>query len=410
MRRVLLTVLSVLGVAACNDASSQAPPAPNAAGLGPPLQTGRANASFLKPAFASQTRAPSIRTSVPIRAQVILSDLDKPWSLAFLPDGRMLITEKGGTLNLVSADGKSRRAIPGLPPVDPHGQGGLLDVALAPDYATSGLIYWCYSEPGPNGTNGTAAARGRLMLNGEPRIEDVKVLFSQNPKLDSDKHYGCRFAFAGDGTFFLTTGERSILEGRRQAQRLDGDLGKVIRLNLDGSVPADNPFAKGGGRPEIWSYGHRNMQGAAMRPGTHDLWTSEHGARGGDEVNKDERGKDYGWPTITYGIEYAGGKIGAGIGQHAGMEQPVYYWDPVIAPSGMAFYTGDLVPEWKGNVFIGGLKTQNLVRLVLDGDRVKAEEQLLGDLGKRIRDVRNGPDGALWLLTDEGDLIRVAPE
>jgi aldose sugar dehydrogenase len=247
------------------------------------------------------------------------------------------------------------------------------------------------------------------VLDGAPRVEGVQVLFSQVPKMDSTMHYGCRLAFANDGTFFLTTGERSILPGRRQAQQLNSHLGKVVRLNPDGSIPADNPFANGAGRPEIWSYGHRNMQGAAMRPGTTQYWTHEHGARGGDEVNKVERGKDYGWPTITYGVEYAGGRIGEGISQRPGMEQPVYYWDPVIAPSGMAFYTGDLVPEWKGNLFIGGLKTQNLVRLVLDGDRIKAEEWLLKDLGKRIRDVRNGPDGALWLLTDEGDLLRVAP-
>jgi aldose sugar dehydrogenase len=416
-RTVLLAFCSAFVLAAaCGDASSQGAAAPGAAapaGAAAPVETRPANAANLKPAFPGQTRAPALKTSTALQVQTLTSDLQNPWGLAFLPDGRMLITEKPGRLNLMSADGKSRTQIAGLPPVDARGQGGLLDVALSPDFASSGMVYWCYSEPGARGMNSTAAARGKLVLGDKPRLEQVQVVFSQKPKLSSTLHYGCRFAFpkraqGGDGTFFLTLGERSTLEGRRQAQRLDGHLGKVVRLNFDGSVPADNPFARGGGLPEIWSYGLRNVQSAAIAPDGR-LWTVEHGPKGGDELNHPEKGKDYGWPTISYGVEYAGGPIGQGVSQQAGMEQPVYYWDPVIAPSGMTFYTADLIPEWKGSVFIGGLRVARLVRLTLQGDRVTGEEWLLDDEAKRIRDVRQGPDGALYLLTDEGDLMRVAP-
>ncbi len=415
MRRIALIALAA-SMAACTDASSQGA-SPTGGGAAAPVSTGAANGKDQQPAFPGQTRAPEAASKTAIKTQVLASGFDHPWSLAFLPDGRMLVTEKSGRLNLVTADGASRTAVSGLPAMDARGQGGLLDVALSPDYATTGLIYWCYAEKGEGG-NGTAAARGRLALDGAPRVDNPQVVFRQTPKLDSTMHFGCRFAFpkagqGGDGTFFLTTGERSIIPGRMQAQRLDGTLGKVIRLNLDGSVPKDNPFVgRAGVRPEIWSYGHRNLQSAAINPATGALWTVEHGARGGDELNHPQAGKDYGWPTITYGIEYAGGPIGEGLTQKAGMEQPVYYWDPVIGPSGLAFYTGDLFPQWKGNAFVGGLKTKDLVRLVMQGDRVTGEERLLGDLGKRIRDVRQGPDGALYLLTDEADgqLIRVSPK
>jgi len=334
--------------------------------------------------------------------------------LAFLPDGRMLVTERPGRLNLISADGKARVQIAGLPAVEARGQGGLLDVALSPDFAATGQIYWCYAEKGPGGS-GTAAARGRLVLDGPPRVEAVQVVFRQTPKLASSLHYGCRFAFpkareGGDGTFFLTLGERSILEGRRQAQRLDGTLGKVVRLNLDGSIPRTNPFiGREGVRPEIWSYGHRNLQSAAIDPSGR-LWTVEHGARGGDELNRPEAGKDYGWPTISYGTEYSGRPIGEGLTAKSGMEQPVYYWDPVIAPSGLAFYTGDLFAGWKGDAFVGSLGQTHLARLVIKGGQVVAEERLLSELGRRIRDVRQGPDGALYVLTDDGgEIIRISP-
>ena len=410
MRRLALIALAA-SLAACNDANSQGAGAARDQAAAP-FNAAPPNAKGQTPAFPGQTRAPAAVSTTAYKTQVVASGFDHPWSLAFLPDGRMLVTEKSGTLNLVSADGAKRTAVTGLPTVDARDQGGLLDVALSPDYATTGTIFWCYAQKGGAG-NGTAAARGNLVLDGAPRVEGAKVVFVQTPKLDSTKHFGCRFAFAGDGTFFLTLGERSILEGRAQAQRLDGHLGKVIRLNLDGSVPKHNPFVgKAGARPEIWSYGHRNLQSAAINPATGALWTVEHGARGGDELNRPEAGRNYGWPTITYGIEYAGGPIGEGITQKAGMEQPVYYWDPVIGPSGLAFYTGDLLAEWTGNAFVGGLKTKDLVRLVMSGDRVVGEERLLGELGKRIRDVRQGPDGALYVLTDEADgqLIRVSPK
>lgn len=408
MSRAAIALCIAVGLAACGKAASQAPAAPGAL---PPVETDRPNAPGQTPAFPGQTRAPGVKTSVPLKVETIATGLDHPWALAFLPDGRMLVSERSGRLNLLSADGKARVQVTGLPEMDARGQGGLLDVALSPDYATTGHIYWCYAEKGEGG-NSTAAARGKLILEGAPRVEQVQVVFRQTPKLNSVLHFGCRFAFAPDGkTFFLGMGERSILPGRRQAQRLDGTLGKVVRLNLDGSIPADNPFAKGGGRPEIWSRGHRNIQSAATGPDG-ALWTVEHGARGGDEMNRPEKGKDYGWPTITYGTEYSGLPIGAGITQKAGMEQPVYYWDPVIAPSGLAFSTGRLIPEWKGNAFIGSLKQTHLARLVLRDGKVVGEERLLADLGQRIRDVREGPDGALYVLTDEdeGAVLRISPK
>jgi glucose/arabinose dehydrogenase len=299
--------------------------------------------------------------------------------------------------------------------VDPQGQGGLLDVALDPDYAATGLIYWSYAEPRDGGANNTAVARGRLVDGTAPRVDDVQVIYHQAPSMNSRLHFGSRLVFGRDGTLFVTQGDRSITEGRMQAQNLDSLLGKVVRINRDGSIPPDNPFVgRAGARPEIWSIGHRNMQGATLHPTTGELWEVEHGTRGGDEINIARKGKDYGWPTIAYGVEYRGGAITGGITAQAGMEQPLYYWDPVIAPGGMTFYTGALFPAWQGNLFIGGLGSTNLVRLVLEGERVVGEERLLTDLQparERIRDVTQGPDGALYLLTDnaEGRVLKLAP-
>jgi glucose/arabinose dehydrogenase len=288
------------------------------------------------------------------------------------------------------------------------GQGGLLDVLLAPDFATSALIYFSYGEPRGEGTNGTSVARARLVLEGDGgRLEDLQVIFRQQPAIDSGHHFGSRLVWAKDGTLFITTGERNKL--RAEAQNPANDIGKVIRINADGSVPADNPRLPGWA-PEVWSIGHRNMQGAAIRPETGQLYTVEHGARGGDELNHPEKGKNYGWPVITYGIDYSGAKIGEGT-EKEGMEPAVYYWVPSIATSGLAFYEGDLFPEWKGNAFVGGLAGAHLERLVFDGDTVVVAEKLLQDEGKRIRDVRSGPDGALWVLTDEenGEVLRITP-
>jgi glucose/arabinose dehydrogenase len=341
----------------------------------------------------------------PIRVVTVARGLEHPWGLAFLPDGRMLVTERPGRLRLVARDGTLSAPLAGVPRVEAGGQGGLLDVTLAPDFATSRIIYLSYSEPGRLGVVGTTVARARL---GDAGLEGATPIFQQNPKVRSGIHFGSRLVFGRDGNLFITTGER----GRRDdSQDLDRHLGKVIRVRPDGSVPPDNPFVnRRGARPEIWSYGHRNLQGAALHPETGQLWTVEHGAQGGDEVNAPRAGRNYGWPVITYGRDYSGAPIGEGTTK-PGMAQPIHYWDPSIAPSGMAFYTGDRFPEWRGSLFVGSLKFQLLVRLVLNGERVVREERLLQGLGSRVRDVRQGPDGLLYLLTDESDgrILRIEP-
>jgi glucose/arabinose dehydrogenase len=340
--------------------------------------------------------------------ETVAEGLERPWGLAFLPDRRMLVTEKGGRLRAVMPDGKVS-TVNGLPKVDSRGQGGLLDVAVAPDFGTSRLIYFTFAEAGEGGVNGTALGRGRLSENFQ-RLDDVSVIWRQAPKYASTRHFGSRIVFAQDGRIFVTTGERSDDKFRVKSQALDETLGKVVRLESDGRPAAGNPFeGRADAKPEIWSYGHRNIQGASLDPAG-KLWTVEHGARGGDELNHPEAGKNYGWPVIAYGREYSGGRIGEGT-QKEGMEQPVHYWDPSIGPSGLVFYTGDAFPAWKGSVFTGGLAIPMLSRLeMLDGKVVK-EERLLEDLGERIRDVRQGPDGLLYLLTDsdEGRVLRLKP-
>jgi glucose/arabinose dehydrogenase len=319
------------------------------------------------------------------------------------------VTERAGRLRLIGRDGRVSAPLKGVPEVAAGGQGGLLDVALSPDFAASKAIFISYAEPRQGGGSATSVARARLELEGDSgRLDDVKVIFRQQPATFGSMHFGSRLAFARDGNLFVTLGERGQ---RERAQALGTHYGKVVRIRQDGSVPRDNPFVgKGGVQPEIWSWGHRNVQAAAIHPATGKLWTVEHGARGGDEVNVPLAGRNYGWPVITYGRDYSGLRIGEGTAK-AGMEQPVYYWDPSIAPSGMAFYTGSLFPEWKGNLFVGALRAAALHRLVLDGERVVGEEVLLANLGERIRDVRSGPDGALWLLTDNpaGRVLRLVP-
>ncbi|MGD9902984.1 MAG: PQQ-dependent sugar dehydrogenase [Vicinamibacterales bacterium] len=370
------------------------------------------NAPNQTPAFAGQTRAPEQRLDVAFEVVTVAEGLQNPWGLAFLPDGRMLVTERPGRLRLVAADGTMSEPVAGLPAVDARGQGGLLDVALDPQFAANHLVYWSYAEPAGRGANHTAVARGRLVDDAAPRVEAVQVVFRQAPSLDSTLHFGSRLVWHRDGTLFITLGERSITEGRMQAQRMDGLIGKIARINPDGSIPEDNPFVgKAEVPPAMWSLGHRNVQAAALHPVTGELWEVEHGARGGDEVNIARPGKDYGWPTIAYGIEYAGGPITGGLQQWEGMEQPRYYWDPVIAPSGMAFYTAEAFPAWQGSLFVGGHATRDLVRLSLDGEMVTGEERLLVGLGEAIRDVRQGPDGALYLLADGGygKLLKLVP-
>jgi glucose/arabinose dehydrogenase len=372
------------------------------------------NAPSQRPAFPGQTRAPERKSNVAFDVITVVEELKFPWGMAFLPDRRILVTEKPGTLRIVGTDGKLSNPVQGVPRVDYRSQGGLLGIAIDPNFASNHLIYLSFAEPRDDGTNNTAVARGRLNDQSTPaKLEDVQVIYHQQPSMRSQQHYGGRLVFARDGKLFITQGERSITAGRIQAQKLDSLLGKIVRLNPDGSIPDDNPFVgKEGVRPEIWSYGHRNVEAATLNPTTGELWETEHGTRGGDEINIARKGKDYGWPTIAYGIEYAGGTITGGITQKAGMEQPLYYWDPVIAPSGMTFYTGDLFPAWKGNLFIGGLGSTNLVRLTIKDEHVVDEERLLKDLGTRIRDVVQGPEGALYVLTDAdpGKMLKLVPK
>ena len=350
----------------------------------------------------SPTPAP---VNAPVRVETVARGLEHPWGLAFLPDGRMLVTERAGRLRLVEQDGRLSEPLGGVPEVLAQGQGGLLDVALSPGFAQDRLVYVSFSEPGDGGA-ATAVARGRL---GERGLEGTQVIWRQQPKVSGGNHWGSRLVFRRDGTLFVTLGDRFAY--RERAQDLSVTIGKIVRINADGSVPRDNPFVgRAGARPEIWSYGHRNVQAAALHPQTGAVWTVEHGARGGDELNRPEAGKNYGWPVITYGVDYSGAKIGEGTAK-PGMEQPVYYWDPVIAPSGATFYTGDAFPNWKGSMFIGGLASRVLVRLTLEGSRVAREERYLADLQERIRDVRQGPNGFLYLLTDNpaGRILRVIP-
>ena len=376
---------------------------------GAPVETGPKSVPEFQPAFPGQTRAPAVKTRTALQVTEIAGGFNKPWAIAFLPDGRMLVTEKLGRLRIVTAGGQKSEPVSGLPPVDARGQGGLLDVELAPDHRRSGQIYWTYYEPRQGG-NGLAVARGTLVDGRQPRVVNVEVVFRMLPTLESTLHAGGRMVWARDGKLFVTLGDRSILPGRVQAQRLNSHFGKIVRINPDGSVPRDNPFVgRQGARPEIWSSGHRNILSAAL-DGRGRLWEIEMGPRGGDELNRPQAGKDYGWPTIGYGEEYSGAPIHKTT-QAPGMEQPVYYWDPVISPSGMTIYSGKLFTEWRGNVFVGGLSGKALVRLVMNGDRVAGEERLLTERGARIREVVEGPDGALYLLTDaqKGSLLRIAP-
>lgn len=343
-----------------------------------------------------------------LQIETIATGLVNPWALAFLPDGRMLVTERPGRMRLITRDSKMSPPLAGVPKVAASGQGGLLDVIADRNFAQNRTIYFCYSDPVSGGAQ-TALARAVLDAGEAPKLENVQRIFQQKGPPSSGNHFGCRIVQMPDGNLFLTMGDH--YSARNEAQNLGNHIGKIIRIAPDGSVPKDNPFVgKQGAKPEIWSYGHRNSQGAALNPTSGKLWMHEHGPRGGDEINIPQPGRNYGWPVIGFGIDYSGAKIHEGT-QKPGMEQPIVQWTPVIAPSGMAFYQGDLFPKWKGNAFIGGLATRILVRLELSGDKVVREERLLRDLNERIRDVRTGPDGALWLVTDNsaGRILRVTP-
>lgn len=362
----------------------------------------------LTPASGAQTNAPKL-PATPLSVSVIATGLSHAWALQFLPDGRMLVTERRGRLRIVTKEGKISSAVSGVPEVAAQGQGGLLDVALAPDFAESRVLFLSYSEPRGEGTNATAIARAKLVLEGEGgKLQDLKVIFQQQPAIKSTYHFGSRIVFAKDGTLFVTLGERNF--ARDQAQNPANTIGKVVHITADGAPVGSSPAAEGWD-PKVWSIGHRNMQGATLDPVTGALWTVEHGARGGDELNHPEKGKNYGWPVITYGRDYSGAKIGEGTSK-PGLEQPVYYWDPSIAASGLISYTGSLFPEWRGNLIVGSLKFGQVQRLVLKDGEVQGVEELQAGIDQRVRDVRQGPDGAIYVVTDDDDgrIIRLAPK
>lgn len=384
----------------------------NGTGARDPEETRPPEADDQTPAFAGQTRAPKPRETEQWTTETVAEGLEHPWALEFLPDGSMLVTERPGTLRHVSPDGELSEPIAGVPEVDDRNQGGLLDVAIAPDFASSRTIFLTFSEPRDGDRNNTAVARARFNEAGDA-LEDVEVIFRQEPAVAQTGHFGSRIVFAGDDLMWVTTGDRQGAGVRHHAQDPHNHIGSIVRIRSDGSVPDDNPFSDGeDGAREVWSYGHRNLQGADRHPDTGELWTIEHGPRGGDELNQPQPGENYGWPEVTYGIDYSGEPMGEGITARDGVEQPVYYWDPVIAPGGMDFYEGDRFETWQGDLFIAGLASQQVVRLVLDVDekRVQAEEWL--EIGHRVRDVREGPDGAIYLVTDESDgrVMRIVPD
>ncbi|HEX7811483.1 MAG TPA: PQQ-dependent sugar dehydrogenase [Burkholderiales bacterium] len=373
----------------------------------PPLEKREANVPEQKPAFEGQTRACGVQTERAIAVDVVAKGLDKPWAVEPLPGGGWLVTEKTGQLRHVAKEGEVGNPVKGVPPVDARRQGGLLDVELSPSFAADRLIYWSYTERRKGG-NATSVARGKLAMN-HRSLSDVEVIFRAEPAYDGTKHFGSRLVFGRDGMLFITLGERSEDVMRPQAQQFNSHMGKVIRIRPDGSVPHDNPFiGTTAALPEIWTLGHRNVQSAAI-DASGKLWIVEHGTKGGDEINLIEKGRNYGWVIAAYGEEYSGKPIETAETWREGTVQPVYYWDPNIAPSGAQFHSGKAFPEWRGNLFIGGLKDRDLVRVVIQDDKVTGEERLLADRGQRIRDVKEGPDGFLYVVTDGGDLWRVKP-
>ncbi|WP_336489328.1 PQQ-dependent sugar dehydrogenase [Methylobacterium nigriterrae] len=411
--------LPVLSPALAQNAASPEPRAPRVEGdafTAPSANTGAGPAeteapnTTYKPLLPNQTRAPKPAQATDVDVATVAKGLVSPWAMEFLPDGRMIVTEKAGKIRIVAKDGTPGQPVAGVPKVDSRDQGGLLDIALSPSFASDRTVYFSYAEPRDKG-NGTTVAKAKLTESGgSGKLEELKVIFRQMPTYDGGKHFGSRLVFAPDGKLFVTVGERSDKQTRGQAQDLASGLGKVFRIDTDGNAPKDNPFSGSDkARHEIWSYGHRNVQGAAL-DGQGRLWTVEHGPRGGDELNRLRPGLNYGWPLVSYGLEYSGEKIGEGITQAGGTVQPVYYWDPVIGPSSLALYTGPLFPAWKDAFLIGGLVSNGLVALKLDGDKVVTEERI--PLHARIRDVKVGPDGAVYAVTDEqdGKILKLTPK
>ena len=415
--RAITTALLAATAAACTQqapATTDSVPSPTGATPGPcavsPLETRPINGTGQTPAFPGQTRGCGIISNVAHDVTVVATGLVRPWALEPMSDGSFLVTERPGRLRVVSSTGTLGAPILGLPPVDARGQGGLLDVALGPNFSRDRLIYWSYAEPRGNNTNATSVARGTLSTD-RTRLDNVQVVFRSMPAYAGTMHFGSRLAFGPDGMLYVTLGERSDTITRPQAQHMNSHLGKTVRIHPDGRVPADNPFVnQQGALPEIWTLGHRNIQAATFDPQGR-FWHIEHGPRGGDEVNLVQKGRNYGWPVQAYGVEYSGQPIRTAATSRPGYEQPVYYWDPVIAPSGAEWYTGGAFPAWRNSLFVGGLSSMRLVRLTIGDGRVTGEEHLLADRGKRIRDVKQGPDGNLYVVTDaaEGELWRISP-
>ena len=399
----LLGLLLVLSCTGNSKTANQQNETNSENGSLPNPETSDKNSPEYQPAFAGQTRIQGIKTTTPYQVEVINSDLQKPWGIINLPDDRFLITSKTGYLNIVSSDGKATSKVEGLPKVDDKGQGGLLDVALDPDFANNRMIFWTFSEP-VSGGNHTAVAKGKLSAD-ERKIENPTVIFRATPTYDGDKHYGSRLEFDKDGYLFVSTGERSDLETRPYAQKQDSYLGKILKITKDGKPAPGNPNLAGW-KPEIYSTGHRNPQGMAIDE-KGQIWDAEMGPRGGDEINLIQPGKNYGWGDVTYGIEYSGKKINNATTQKTGTEQPVYYWDPSISMSGITFYTGN-ISEWKNNLFLGCLSGEKIIRLVIKDNKVMGEEWLLEDKEDRIRDVLNGNDGNLYAVSDSGKLYKIS--
>lgn len=408
MKNILSLALlsSTLLGTACNNGTGTTQ-ADSADSTFDPVETKKGNTDY-KPAFEGQTRIAGVKTTTAFAGKVLADGLKSPWGITVLPDGRFLVTEKEGTMRIVNGEGKVSEAITGIPKVDNDGQGGLLGLTLDPQFSSNRMVYWVFSERSSGG-NQTAVAKGRL-ADDEKTIENPVVIYRAGPVFDGNLHFGGRIIFDKNGNLFVSTGERSELATRPLAQDLKTGLGKILRITTDGKAVAGNPFeGNAEALPEIYSYGHRNVQGIALHPETGDLWETEFGPRGGDELNRVEPGKNYGWPTITYGIEYSGKEIGTPpIQQKEGMEQPVYYWDPVLSPSGITFYTGSAIPEWKNNVFITGLSSMHIARLVIVNNKVVGEERLLDKEGQRFRDIVQGKDEALYAVTDNGKLYRIA--
>jgi len=381
----------------------------NNGGTFPPVETNPANTSYA-PAFAGQTRINAVKTTTPYQKTVLTSSLTSPWGITSLPDGRLLITQRTGTMRIVTSTGTVGNPITGLPAVNSAGQGGLLGLCLDPQFSSNRMVYWVFSENVTGGTL-TAVAKGRLS-NAETTIENPVVIYRANPSASTGNlHYGGRILFDSTGNLFVSTGERSDISTRPLAQSVTAAIGKIVRITKDGQPAPGNPtFTQSGALPELYSIGHRNPQGLAIHPVSGDLYQGEHGPRGGDEINRIQAGANYGWPTITYGIEYSGAVIGNGIQQQAGMQQPIYYWDPVISPSGMTFYKGNNMPEWQNNLFIGSLSGMHIARLVIENNKVIGEERLLSDENQRFRDVTQGTDNALYAVTDAGRLYKISKQ